>query len=190
MFILKSKYFFIIENIKDIKLNNIKRINKYNIIYRFKDKQENLDKLLIFRKNCKAKGINFYVANDIKLAVLVKADGLYISAYNQNLRLRKIRNTNLQIIGSAHNLRELHIKKLQGCAEIIYSRIFETSYPYKEGFLGVIKFNLLKKSRKENLIPLGGIRTENLNKIKMISCNSFVVLSEIKKKPAIIGRLF
>ena len=33
-----------------------------------------------------------------------------------------------KIIGSAHNLRELEIKKKQGCKIIIFSRLFETNY--------------------------------------------------------------
>ena len=34
MFILKKKYFLIIESIKDINLKNIKKRNKFIIIYR------------------------------------------------------------------------------------------------------------------------------------------------------------
>ena len=36
MFILKKKYFLIIESIKDLDLKNIKKHNKFNIIYRNK----------------------------------------------------------------------------------------------------------------------------------------------------------
>ena len=36
MFILKKKYFLIIESIKDIDLKNIKKRNKFVIIYRNK----------------------------------------------------------------------------------------------------------------------------------------------------------
>ena len=57
--------------------------------------------------------------------------------------------------------------------------------------MGVIKFNLFKLSRKENLVPLGGINLSNLNKLKMVKSNSFALLSEIKKKPAkLFNRLF
>ena len=34
MFTLKKKYFLIIESIKDIELSNIKKLNKFVIIYR------------------------------------------------------------------------------------------------------------------------------------------------------------
>ena len=190
MFVLKNKYFILIESIKDIDLSNIKIVNKFVIIYRNKKKPENNDKLLKFRLSCKAKKIDFYVANQVKLALLLKADGLYISARNKYLNLTNLRNLNYKIIGSAHNIKEINIKRLQGCSHIIFSRLFETSYDFKRGFLGVIKFNLFRLSIKVNLIPLGGIKINNLNKLSMVKCNAVALLSEIKKKPAIISRLF
>ena len=189
MFVLKKKYFFIIESIKDIDLSNIKKRNKFNIIYRCKNNEENIAKLLKFRKICKSKKINFYVSNEVKLALKLKADGIYISASNKSLNIRRFKNTKYQIIGAAHNIKELNIKILQGCTDILFSRLFKTSYSFKSSYLGVIKYNLFNKFRK-NLVPLGGIRLHNLNKLSMIKCNSIALLSEIKKKPAISSRLF
>ena len=191
MFTYKNKYFLIIESIKDIDLRNIKLINKYIVIYRNNGKIENIDKLLRFRRQCKSKKIDFYISNDEKLAAALQADGLYISAHNTNLRLAKLRKCNYKIIGSAHNIKELNIKLLQGCSTIIFPRLFKVSSPHKKGFMGVIKFNLFKLTRKENLVPLGGINLSNLNKLKMVKSNSFALLSEIKKKPAkLFNRLF
>ena len=191
MFTFKNKYFLIIENIKDIDLRNIKLINKYIIIYRNTNKIENIDNLLKFRSYCRIKKIDFYVSNNEKLTSDLKADGLYISAYNKNLRLAKLKRSNFKIIGSAHNIKELNIKVLQGCSSVIFSRLFEVSSPFKKGFMGVIKFNLFRLSRKENLVPLGGINLSNLNKLKMVKSGSFALLSEIKKKPAkLFNRLF
>ena len=48
MFIRKNKYFFIIESIKDIDLKNIKKRDKFSIIYRNKNKIENITDLLNF----------------------------------------------------------------------------------------------------------------------------------------------
>ena len=190
MFAFKNKYFFIIESIRDIDLKNIKNSNKFSIIYRSKNMAENIEKLIQFRKICKTKSIDFYVSNNIKLTNILKADGIYVSAFNKDLKIAHLRNSNFRIIGSAHNIKELNIKKLQGCSSIIFSRLFETSYKYKKGFLGVIKFNLLKLSRKENLVPLGGIRLSNLNKLSTIKCDSVALSSEIIKKPIILSRRF
>ncbi len=190
MFILKKKYFLVIESIKDIKLSNIKKTNKINIIYRNIKTKDKIPELAYFRKICKAKNIKFFIANNIDLCKFLKADGIYISASNFKINLRRYRSFKLNIIGSAHNRKEILIKKFQGCSEIIFSRLFKTSYEFKKDYLGIVKFNLFNKSNDNKLIPLGGIRLANLNKLKMLNCNSFVIFSEIKKKPAIIDRLF
>ncbi len=191
MFALKKKYFLIIESIKDINLSNIKKVNKFNIIYRYKKKNENIKDVLEFRKICREKRVNFFVSNNLKLSALLKADGIYISAFNKKLIFNRIKNFKYKIIGSAHNIKELNIKILQGCNEVLFSRLFKTSYFNKPGYFGVIRYNLMcSKFFNKKLIPLGGIRLSNLNKLKIINCNSFAVLSEVKKKPAIISRLF
>ena len=191
MFVYKKKYFFIIENIKDIDLNNIKIFEKITIIYRNQGKLVDIKNLSIFRNKCRAKKIGFYVANDFKLMSNLKADGLYISAYNNDLRICRYKYSKYKIIGSAHNYKELKIKNIQGCSYFIFSRLFQTKYKDKPGFLGLIKFNLLTLLRKEVLVPLGGINISNLNKMNIVNSNSFALMSEIKKKPVkIINRLF
>ena len=191
MFALKKNYFLIIENIKDIDLNNIKLYRKFNIIYRNNKKKEDLVKLIKFRKKCKSKRIKFYISNDLKLMTAVKADGIYISAYNWELSFNKLKKVNYDIIGSAHNIKEINIKALQGCKFILFSRLFRTSYSNKKSFLGVVKFNLFRLRTNKNLVPLGGIRISNLNKLSNVNCNSVSFLTEIKKKPAkIFSRLF
>ena len=190
MFSHKKKYYLIIESIKDINLSNIKKRNKFIVIYRNKKNNEKFDRLLKFRNICKRKHIYFYIANNFTLAKNLKADGFYISAHNLSLKKPLINNLKFEIIGSAHNINEVRIKKKQGCIKIIFSRLFETSYQYKKGYWGVIKYNLIANLLKNQLIPLGGIRMSNLNKLKNVNCNSFAFFSELKKKPAIIDRLF
>ena len=191
MFAFKKKYFLIIESTKDINLKNKKKANKINIIYRSEKKIENIPELLKFRRICREKRVNFFISNNIKLALQLKADGIYISAYNRDLRLKRFKNFNYKIIGSAHNLKELNIKILQGCSEIFFSRLFKTSYSNKPSFYGIVKYNLIAlKLQKAELVPLGGIRLSNLNKLRDIKCKAFAILSEAKKKPAIISRLF
>ena len=191
MLVYKKKYFLFLENIKDIDLSNIKLANKFIIIYRKHNKTPNYHELLRFRERCKSKRIEFYIANNLKLMMTLKADGLYISAFNNKLKLSKLKKTKFKIIGSAHNVREINIKNTQGCNYIMFSRLFETNYKDKRNYLGIIKFNLIRLSRKEKLVPLGGINILNLNKLKNVNSDSFAILSEVKKKPArIFSRLF
>ena len=180
MFFFKNKYFFIIESIKDIKLKKIKNLSKFNIIYR-NNKPENIDKLKKYRLECKSKKIKFFVANDINLMFFLKADGLYISAKNKNLNMVNFKKSNFSVIGAAHNVNEIMQKKNQGCSQIFLSRIFDTSYKNKKGSLGLIRFNLIARFAKIPLTALGGIKEQNLKKLKHLNCNSFALLSDIKE---------
>ncbi|MDB9802558.1 thiamine phosphate synthase [Pelagibacteraceae bacterium] len=180
MFVLKKKYFFIIKSIKDIQLKNIKNFGKYSIIYR-NNIPENIEKLKKFRLDCKIKKIPFFIGNNIKLMNAIKADGLYISAYNRKLNTINLKN-NYKIIGSAHNVKEINLKKLQGCTQIFFSRLFKTSYKNKETFLGIVKFNLFARLIKTSLTPLGGINLQNLNKLQNINCENVALSSLIIEK--------
>ena len=59
-----------------------KNIN-IGIIYRnYKDRNRE-NQLIKIAKACKKKRYQFYVSNDIKLALRAKADGIYIPSYNK-----------------------------------------------------------------------------------------------------------
>ena len=191
MFVIKNKYFLIIENIKDIDLCNIKRTNKFVIILRNNKINQDLNKLKKFRIACKSKSIKFYIANNLKLATLIHADGIYLSSYNKSFKALNLKKSNFKIIGSAHNAREIFFKLKQGCCHILLSKLFSVDYSKGSSFLGVIKFNKYINTISKRLVPLGGIKTYNLNCLKTVNCEAFSILSEVKKKPAnIINRLF
>ena len=191
MLVLKKKYYLFLENTRDFNLNLIKIKKKFNIIYRNQITKESIKDLRNFRNNCKKNSINFYIANNTKLLSEVKADGLYISANNKSLLLKGYSKKGYIVIGSAHNQKEINLKIKQGCKVIIFSRLFKTSYSYKDGYLGVQKFNIISLRSKAKLVPLGGINEKNLCKMNTVMSDAFACLSAIKKKPAkIINRLF
>ncbi len=190
MFVIKNKYFLIIENIKDIDLENIKIRNKFWVIYRNYKKIERIEDLLRFRLKCKSKGVKLFIANNIKMANSINADGIYLSSFNKELKFLSFKKSNFEIIGSAHNFNEISTKVKQGCSEILLSKLFVVDYDKKSPYLGVIKFNFFSKISNK-LIPLGGIKSFNLNHLKNVSSEGIALLSEVKKKPAnIINRLF
>lgn len=179
-----------IENIKDIDLENLKIRNKFFIIYRNRNKSDKINDLLKFRQKCKSRSIKFYIANDIKLALSLNSDGIYLSSFNHGLNFLNYKKFNFKIIGSAHNFSEIFRKIRQGCSFILLSKLFMVDYDKKSKSLGVIKFNNISKISNK-LIPLGGIKTNNLNHLKNIPSEGFALLSEVKKKPVkIINRLF
>ena len=181
MFSLKKKYFIIIENIRDINLGKIKKRDKFIIIYRNLKKTQKNKELVNFRRECLSKNIKFFVANNIKLAIDLKSDGIYLSSNNQSLRVLSFKKKNFNVIGSAHNIKEIQLKKQQGCKIILLSRLFKVSYKPTMSFLEINRFNYFTKICR-NIIPLGGINLRNLNKLKIIKSDAFAVMSEIKKK--------
>ena len=186
MFIIKNKYYLYIENTSDINLNSTKKSNKIIIIYRNNNIEEDIKKIIDFRKKCSQRGFKLYIANNFKLAKQCGAKGLYISSYNKKIYLNKT----LDIIGSAHNFREINQKINQGCKTIFLSRLFKTNYKNKKNNLDINKFNLIRKNYHINIVPLGGINQLNLLKLNMVKSDGIALLSEVKKKPAISSRLF
>ena len=186
MFIIKNNYYFYIDNCDFVSLNLIKTKKKVTIIYRNNSHTIDEKKINNLRKACKNKKYKFYIANNVNLVKKYKADGLYLSAYNKNYYHKE----KLNLIGSAHNYKEIHEKQKQGCKTIILSRIFKTKYHNKKNFLGTTKFNLITKKYSHNIVPLGGINNSNLLRLNLVLSSGFALLSEIKKKPAITSRHF
>ncbi len=191
MLVFKKRYYLIIENTKDVDLRYIKNRNKFTVIYRNFNKIENINYLKRFRKVCKAKNIKFIVANNIKLAISLQSDGIYISANNKSYSYLRFKSKNFSLIGSAHNIKEIALKKKQGCKYIFLSRLFRVSYKPNLNYLGVTRFNMYAISNLNKIIPLGGINLNNLNNQKNVISDSLAILTEVKKKPAkIFSRLF
>ena len=130
---------------------------------------------------CKKKGFNFYLTNNIKLAIKLRLNGVYLPAFNQYKNYQNLTiNKDFKIIGSAHNIKEIRIKESQNCEKIFISPIFKTEKNKK--FLGTVKFNLLAKNTKKKVIALGGINTENLKKTQLTKSKGIASISWIKKK--------
>ena len=107
MFIIKNNYYLYIENTTTINLDYFKKNKKITIIYRANKNLENRTKINIFRNKCKIKNFKFYIANNYKLAIFCKADGLYLSSYNKKI----YSSCGYDKIGSAHNFKEIYEKK-------------------------------------------------------------------------------
>ena len=135
MFINKNKYYIYIENLRSINLDLIKTKSKFNLIYRNNLKKENINNIINFIKLCKKKYIKFFISNDISLALKTGANGVCLSSYNKDLfkKNRKI-GRKFEIIGSAHNFKEINLKIRQGCEKVILSRLFKTEYKNKKSF--------------------------------------------------------
>ena len=123
--------------------NRIFENNNTNIgvIYRNYNDPKREKELTKVAKACKKNRYQFFVANDIKLALKVRADGIYIPAFNKTKRFRNLEKKNFTIIGSAHNQREIKEKISQKCKAIFLSPVFYVKK--RKSFLDIHKFNSL-----------------------------------------------
>jgi len=67
-------------------------------------------------KACKKSRYQLFVSNDLKLALKVKANGIYIPSFNKTKTFSNLEKKNIAIIGSAHNQKEIHRKISQNCS--------------------------------------------------------------------------
>jgi thiamine-phosphate pyrophosphorylase len=172
-----KKYYFI----NKFDTNNIdKQDNQTIIIYRnYSSKPIDQSLILKIRNYCKKKSINFYLSNNIKLAIKLGLDGAYIPAFNKNLKhLAYSYKKNFIIIGSAHNLKEIRIKEKQNVKKIFLSSLFKKN----KNFLGINKFKLLSKITKKKVVMLGGISNKNKKKLSLLEQSDFAGISFFEQK--------
>jgi len=170
--------------------NQIFENNNINIgvVYRNYNDTKRETELIKIAKACKKKRYKLFVSNDIKLALKVRADGIYIPSFNKTKRFFNLEKKNLIILGSAHNQKEICEKISQKCQAIFLSPIF---YVEKSiNFLNVYKFNYLSRSNKANILALGGITEHNVRKLRLLHIKGFGGISLFKKKPALKRPVF
>jgi len=165
--------------------NQIFKNNNTNIgiIYRNYNHPKRETELTKIAKACKKNRYQLFVSNDLKLALKVKANGIYIPSFNKTKKFSNIEKKNITIIGSAHNQKEIHRKISQNCSAIFLSPVFNVEKSKK--FLGLYKFNYLSHMNKINILALGGISENNIRKLKLLYIKGFGGISVFKKKPAL-----
>ena len=167
-----KKYYFI----NKFDTNNIERLDKQTtVIYRNHSSKKHDENLINKIKSyCKKKSIKFYLSNNIKLALKLDLDGAYIPAFNNNFsHLAYTLKKNFEIVGSAHNLREIRIKENQNVEKIFISSLFKKN----KNFLGINKFRNLSKLTKKDVVALGGISKKNLKKFSLLNQLEFAGIS-------------
>ena len=164
--------------------NQIFKNNNTNIgiIYRNYNDSKRETELIKIAKACKKNRYRLFVSNDVKLAIKVRSDGIYIPSFNKKKRFLNLENKNFIILGSAHNQIEIQEKISQRCSAIFLSPVFNIKK--SKNYLGINKFNLLSHSTKVSVLALGGINQNNIRKLKMLHINGFGGIRIFKKKPA------
>ena len=176
---LPNIFVFLDEYNENIFQNNNINIGVIYRNYKAKNREKELSKIA---KACKKKRYQLFVSNDIKLALKVRADGIYIPSFNKTKKFLNLEMKNLTILGSAHNQKEIQEKISQKCQAIFLSPTFceEKSI----SFHNLYNFNSLSRSNKVNILALGGISEHNVHKLRLLYIKGFGGISMFKKKPA------
>ena len=167
-----SKYYFI----NKFDTNNINKQDKQTvIIYRnYSSNRTSEDLILKIRNHCKKRRVKFYVSNNIKLAIRLDLDGVYIPSFNKDTKhLAYTYKKKFDIIGSAHNLKEIRIKEKQGVKKIFLSSLFKKN----KNFIGINKFKILSNLTKKSFVALGGISKSNLRILSFLDHSDFAGIS-------------
>ena len=169
---MNRKYYFI-DKLETNNINN--QSQQTSIIYRnYSSKIENENLILKIKAHCKKKGIKFYLSNNIKLAMKLNLDGAYIPSFNKSTKhLAYTYRKKFEIIGSAHNLKEIRIKEKQKVIGIFVSSLFKRN----KNFLGINKFKILANLTKKDVVALGGISQKNIKKLRLLKCQDFAGIS-------------
>ncbi len=163
-------YFFFVKNFKKEHIRKLDK--KIAIIYRNYSIINNIKTILEIKKICKENGRKFYLSNNLKLAITLDLDGVYLPSFNKKLNVAQINiKKKFIIIGSAHSVDEIKIKERQGVKLIFLSPLFKTNKKTK--YLNPVKFNYLASKTPKKIIALGGITSKNLNKLKMVNAFGF-----------------
>ena len=171
-----DKYYFISQYDTNLINNQSKNIN---IIYRNYNKKIDIKKIILLRNFCKKKGYKFFLSNNMKLAIKLNLNGVYLPSFNKNYKHLSFNfKKNFVILGSAHSLKEIRIKEKQGIKSIFISSIFKKN----RNFLGLNKFRLLQNLTKSKIIALGGINSKNLKLLNLTDAVGYSGITYFQKK--------
>ena len=171
--------FYFIDKYNIEELTNLEK--NINLIFRNYDKNIKINEIRSIQKFCKINKRNLYLSNNIKLALKLGLNGVYLPSYNKclNYASKYSLPNNFEIIGSAHNISEIRVKKLQKCSKIFLSPIFKSKK--NRSYLSIVKFNILTMSKNVDFIALGGINKNNYKMLKLTKAIGFAGISWIKK---------
>ena len=169
---LLTKYYFI----NTLDTNNLQKQDKETIIiYRnYSSTKIEISRLIKLKNFLRKRGNKFFLANNFKLALKLRLDGVYIPSFNKGFNhLAYSTFLNFAVVGSAHNLKEIKIKERQQVQNIFLSSIFKKN----KNYLGLNKFKILDKYTKKKVVALGGISKKNIRQIKLANVSSIAGIS-------------
>ena len=167
----------LIEDIENLLIGGVKIIQ-----YRFKktDDSNNIKNAKIISRLCKSHGAIFIVNDRVDIALACEADGVHLGQNDLGLiSARRILGFS-KIIGiSANNEEDIKQAIQDGCDYLGIGPIFETSTKKDKKPLGIDKLKRLTKDIEIPWYAIGGIKEENIPKLKSNGIKKVAIISDI-----------
>jgi len=182
-----ENFFFFTDSINNVTIHQILKFKNISLIYNTINQNENFNELIKIKLFCKKNNIKLYIKNNFKLAVKIKADGVYLNNEFSRKLLQKYEKLNFKIIIGIHSIKEFYLKKYESSMDVIISPIFYNKKYSVNQILNPVKFNLMSLDWKKRKYALGGINNDNFKKIYLTTSIGIGFVSLIKdlkvKKP-------
>ena len=162
--------YYFIDQIIERTISTISKFKNISLIYlNQNDAFLNLQDLINIKKFCNKNHIKFYISDNVRLAIKVGADGIYLTKNYNKMSHNFTYKKGFAILGSVHNQLEYYKKITQGCEKIFLSPIFYNKKYSINKTLGIIKFRLISRDWKKLAIPLSGINQRNVKKVYLVN---------------------
>lgn len=172
MFKKFNEIYHFIDEFKEADLNKLD--SKISLIYRNYEKKVDVSLIKRIRNYCKKTNKRFYLANNAQLSYNLNLDGVYIPSFNKNLaHLNFSLKKKFNLVGSAHNLKEIRTKELQQVNKIFISSLFKKN----KNYLGINRFKLIYKLTSKQVVALGGISKKNKRLLLLLNDLNFAGIS-------------
>lgn len=142
---------------------------------------------MIIKLFCNKNNVKLYIKNNLKLAIKIKADGVFLNNEFKKKIVQKYEKLSFKIIIGVHSTREFFLKNYENYNDVIISPIFYNKKYSQNKILNPIKFNLMSNNWKKRKYALGGINKNNFKKLyltRSIGLGFISLINDLKiKKP-------
>ncbi len=130
--------------------------------------------LQLCRKICWQNKIYFFISASIRIATLLKADGIHYKENQKQVRSKQY-NSRFLLSNSCHKYSSIIAANGAKRDLIFYSPLFMTSsHPGKQA-LGTVRFAKQTKGFS-NIVALGGIKPQNIKRLDMLNIIGFAAI--------------
>lgn len=132
---------------------------------------------------CKRRRLKLLIANDVRLAISVRSDGVHVPDYNlsQIPRIRSKLRKGQIITAATHSLRRIHMAGKMKADAAMISPVFPTRSHDFSGSLGVFRLRAISRNSPLPLIALGGISSRNIAQLKNMNLHGIAAITALEK---------